>query len=92
MTEQGLEHLRSTVQTIIDRVKTEEGYGAKLKKDPVGTLTAAGVDKGLAQYIATEELNTDDSEVSGYQRCSATCDRYSCWVSACGNISIGGTN
>lgn len=88
MTEQSLEHLRSTVQGIMDRVKTEEGYGAVLKKDPVGTLTAAGVDKGLAEYIATEELTEEKAEVSGYQRC----DRYSCWVSWCGDISIGGTN
>ena len=86
MTEQGLEHLRSTVQGVVDRVRTEEGFADILKKDPVGTLVAAGVDKDLATYIAREELS--GAEVSGYRRC----DRYTCWVSICGDISIGGTN
>jgi hypothetical protein len=88
MTEQGLEHLRSTVQGVVDRIRTEEGFADILKKDTVGTLIAAGVDKDLAAYIAREELSGKPAEVSGYRRC----DRYTCWVSWCGDISIGGTN
>ena len=88
MTEQDLEQYRSTVQAVVERVRTEEGFAATLKKDPAGTLVAAGVDKDLAAYIAREELSGESAEVSGYRRC----DRYTCWVSICGDMSIGGTN
>jgi len=79
------EQARSDAQKILERAKGDSAFLDQLKNQPVETLQAAGFPLDEAQELS-QEFGT--GEVSGYMRCTYTCDRWTCIVSFCGNIPL----
>jgi hypothetical protein len=75
--------MRERVDALLAKARSDETFAFSLKDDPDTVLRAAGFTDETLETL-TREIGS--SEVEGFQRCSWTCDRYSCWVTACGNI------
>lgn len=51
--------------------------------DPVGVLQAAGFTRDDAREFSQELIVTD---IEQHMTCTYTCDRYTRWVTRCGNV------
>jgi hypothetical protein len=70
---------RAAADAVLERARTDEAFSAQLRADPVGVLTAAGIDPDAAEHFAGELLPADAPDVSGFARCTWG----TCWVSVC---------
>jgi hypothetical protein len=84
MSNQDIDQIRGQVNGVIERAKTDAKFLEQLKNDTAGTLRAAGLPEAAANE-ASEQMGFG-AEVSGYLKCTWTCDRYSCIVTLCGNV------
>jgi len=75
---QELDQKRAIAQGVLDRAETDEAFLASLRSDPVGVLTAAGLDVPSAEAMADAAM----ADASGYaaprQDCKANCDTITC--------------
>lgn len=83
--DQELAQIRSTAESVLDRARNDEGFLASLRNDPVGALQAAGLSDGDAKQIGLDEWRYGD-DAEGFQKCTWTCDRWSCKATICGNV------
>lgn len=79
------EQARAEIQKVLDRAKGDDAYLEQLKSQPVETLQAAGFPLAEARELS-QEFGSGD--VSGYARCTYTCDRWSCIATWCGNVPL----
>jgi hypothetical protein len=77
--------VRARLDDLLAKAKSDDTFAYSLEHETEATLQAAGFE-GEALETITRELG--GSEVEGFRACSWTCDRYSCWVTACGNIPM----
>jgi hypothetical protein len=78
------EQIRTQLNGVLERAKTDPTYLTQLKSNPGTTLTAAGLPND-AVGAAADELGLGD-DVSGYMRsqCGYTCDGITCIITRCG--------
>jgi hypothetical protein len=84
-----LNTIRTQLNGVIERAKSDPAFLAQLKSDTVGTLQAAGIPHGAAGELS-DQMGFDGGEVSGYMKaeCGYTCDRYSCIATWCGYMPL----
>lgn len=73
---------RIAAQSVLDRARVDPDFLAALSASPIETLQTAGFLLEDAREFS-EELG---GEVVGYLPCRFTCDRFTCWVTKCGNM------
>lgn len=90
-----VEQLRSKVSEVLEHAKSDATYLAQLRRDPEGTLSAAGLPEAAVIHVIRE---TDlGGDVAGYMfdpisdDCQYTCDTVTCIVTRCVNIPYTGT-
>ena len=77
MSDANIEQVRATAQKLAERVKSDPAFKHQVEKDPLGTLTAAGLPgEAVSQFLREAEL----TEVAGYR---ADCVIGSCLLGSC---------
>ncbi len=90
MADMNPDDIRGKIQQVLDKAKGDPQFLDQFKGDPETTLQNSGIDADTARYITNQELNFSGDDVAGFQRCSWTCDRYSCIATWCGYVPYTG--
>jgi len=78
-TQDQIEQARQKIKDFSRDAKSDPAKVAKLKSDPVGTLTAAGVpEMAVGDFLREEGI---EAEVSGYRGCWVSCACSACCIS-----------
>jgi hypothetical protein len=70
---------RSAADAVVFKARADESFAQQLRDDPVGVLTAAGIDPEAAGQFGGEILTSEGSDVAGFKMC----DWGTCWVTFC---------
>ncbi len=79
--QESLNRIRTQIQEIAERVKSEPEYMQRIKDDPLSTLSAAGLPKEMIQQLI--DGKAEEAEVSGYRYVDDVCNDGTCWSSNC---------
>lgn len=76
-----LDELRDKAQAIAERVKADPAFVQRIKDDPMGTLSGAGIPEGVINQLV--QGKTEEVEVAGYRYVDDVCNDGTCWSSNC---------
>ena len=85
-----IDEIRGKLQQVLDQAKGDDNFLNEFKANPQGTLENGGLDADAARYLVDQELNFSGDDVSGYMKCSMTCDRWSCIATWCNYVPYTG--
>lgn len=78
-----LEDFRAVAQAVADRAKNEPAYQQQLLDDPMGTLTAAGLPRDVAQQLLDADAEPDVQGYGDHVQIETGCNDTTCWTSGC---------
>ena len=76
-----LANLRDKARALAERTRSDPAYLQRIKEDPIGTLSGAGIPEGVINQLV--EAKTADVEVAGYRWRDEHCNDGTCWSSNC---------
>ena len=86
-----IDDIRGKLQQVLDQAKGDANFLTEFKANPQATLENGGLEAAAAKHIVDQELNFSGDDVSGYMRCTMTCDRWSCIATWCANVPYTGS-